>query len=249
MNDDKSNQPIGLYHGPSGAVEACKEVELTLSSFDDTFLNPTSNKIHPHPSAQEPRYIITPIAKMTAAMDVDTPALERQDDSHAPTSHAGGETRTQAGAVAVRSIEGWIVLATNIHEEASEEDVTDLFAEYGEIKNFNLNLDRRTGYVKASTSVLLTPALPVVMLAIRFLFFCMHGYALIEYTTLPEAKAAIEALNGSKLLDQTIHVDFAFVRPPPSSKGKSGNVGNRARGGRPRSRSRSRSPEGKADRG
>ncbi|EER43046.1 RNA-binding protein [Histoplasma capsulatum H143] len=77
------------------------------------------------------------------------------------------------------------------------------------------------------------------------------GYALIEYTTLPEAKAAIEALNGAKLLDQTIQVDFAFVRPPPSNnKGKSGNVGNRVRGGRARSRSRdrSRSPEDKAGR-
>ncbi|KAK2790329.1 hypothetical protein FQN52_005597 [Onygenales sp. PD_12] len=187
---------------------------------------------------------------MTTAMDVDTPVLERQDDSHAPTPHAGGETRTQAGAVAVRSIEGWIVLATNIHEEASEEDVTDLFAEYGEIKNFNLNLDRRTGYVKASTSVPLTQRrLSSCLRSGSSSSACMHGYALIEYTTLPEAKAAIEALNGSKLLDQTIHVDFAFVRPPPSSKGKSGNVGNRARGGRPRSRSRSRSPEGKAERG
>src|SRR5438034_8472255 len=80
--------------------------------------------------------------------------------------------------------------------------------------------------------------------------YSCQGYALIEYSTLPEAKAAIKALNGSKLLDQTIQVDFAFVRPPPPGKGKSGGGGNRPRGGRGRSRSRerSRSPGGKADR-
>lgn len=76
-------------------------------------------------------------------MEVDAPQspVDRR-------SNLDNDTRTAENAAAVRSIEGWIIIATNVHEEASEEDIQDMFGEFGEIKNLHMNLDRRTGYVK-----------------------------------------------------------------------------------------------------
>ena len=79
---------------------------------------------------------------MASRMDIDEPA---------PKGNI--ETRTATGAVAVRSIEGWIVMVTNVHEEASEEDLQELFGEYGDMKNLHMNLDRRSGYVKVSRKI------------------------------------------------------------------------------------------------
>jgi RNA-binding protein 8A len=67
---------------------------------------------------------------------------------------------------------------------------------------------------------------------------------LIEYDTLEEARAAIDGAHETKLLDQTIQVDFAFVRPPPGGKGGRGG-GAGGRGAPRRARSRSRSPGAK----
>ncbi|KAL7969410.1 hypothetical protein HDV63DRAFT_376765 [Trichoderma sp. SZMC 28014] len=170
---------------------------------------PATAKASVHPFKYHSPYTRYFLPKMA---DVDMEV----DDAVPSSTRNESEMQTHTKATAVRSIEGWIIIVTNVHEEADEEALQDKFGDYGEIKNLHLNLDRRSGYVK--------------------------GYALIEYATLEEARAAIDGAHDTKLLDQTIQVDFAFVRPPPG-KGRQG--GGRT-GGR-RGRSRSRSPDAKSN--
>ncbi|CAG8776637.1 44086_t:CDS:2 [Gigaspora margarita] len=91
-----------------------------------------------------------------------------------------------AAGRAQRSVEGWIILVVGLHEESTEDEITDKFTDYGEIKIF------------------------------IWLRSVNAGYTLVEYETYKEAKNAIDAVNGTKFLGSTLHCDFAFIRAPIS---------------------------------
>jgi len=107
------------------------------------------------------------------------------------------ESLESAGTGPARSVEGWIVFVSGIHEEAEEDDVYEAFAQYGEIKSLHLNQDRQTCFMK--------------------------GYALLEYESKKEAETAIAEMNGTQLLERDIEVTFAFSRGPQ----KKGGAGRR----------------------
>eukprot|EP00746_Dinoflagellata_sp_MGD_P160269 gnl/MRDRNA2_/MRDRNA2_86901_c0_seq1.p1 gnl/MRDRNA2_/MRDRNA2_86901_c0~~gnl/MRDRNA2_/MRDRNA2_86901_c0_seq1.p1 ORF type:complete len:106 (+),score=20.13 gnl/MRDRNA2_/MRDRNA2_86901_c0_seq1:66-383(+) len=89
-------------------------------------------------------------------------------------------------SVPTQSVEGWIIFVTGIHEAAKESDIFEIFAEFGEIQNLHLNLDRQSGFVK--------------------------GYALVEYKKKDQAAQARCDMNGKEILGHKISVDWAFIQ-------------------------------------
>eukprot|EP01060_Flectonema_neradi_P003546 TRINITY_DN12298_c1_g1_i1.p1 TRINITY_DN12298_c1_g1~~TRINITY_DN12298_c1_g1_i1.p1 ORF type:complete len:145 (+),score=19.74 TRINITY_DN12298_c1_g1_i1:34-435(+) len=87
---------------------------------------------------------------------------------------------------AAKSIGGWNLFVTGVHEETSEEDLHDLFSEFGTVTNIHLNLDRRTCFVK--------------------------GYALVEFPDAKSAQDAIQSVDGHELGGKTLHVGWAFLK-------------------------------------
>lgn len=69
-----------------------------------------------------------------------------------------------------------------------QDDIFDSFSNHGEIKSLNLNLDRRTGMTK--------------------------GYSLIQFAKFEEAEQAIKKMNGTKINERPLKVDWAFKTGP-----------------------------------
>ena len=86
-----------------------------------------------------------------------------------------------------KSVEGYVLFVSGVHDEAKEDDLFEKFSEFGHVKQINVPLDRRTGFIK--------------------------GYALIEYATFKEAEAAKNGADQSELYNKILTVDWAFVQP------------------------------------
>ena len=111
----------------------------------------------------------------------------------------------EGGAEAQKSVEGWLIMVTGLQEETNEDDVYELFADHGEIKQLHLNLDRRTGYVK--------------------------GYCLIQMRAYKEGLSAIQTLNGHVLHDKPLTVDWAFKPAATNTRQPRRGGGGRQSGG------------------
>jgi RNA-binding protein 8A len=176
--EEERPRQVTLTRGGDGDARAdgARRVELTTSSSSG-------------------RRVVKGRGKGTAAMDA-----ERYPDEKGvfeKLKDGGGSARDHSSAI--KSVEGWILVVTGVHEEAQEEHLLDAFGEDAPVKNLHMNLDRRSGFVK--------------------------GYALIEFEEYEAAKDAIERMDGEEILGSKIRVDWAFRKgtttqqdDPPESR-------------------------------
>lgn len=92
----------------------------------------------------------------------------------------------------------------NLSFQATQEDITQVFAEYGTVKRVQVPTDRETGR--------------------------MRGFAFVEMETEAEEAAAIEALDGAEWMGRDLKVNKAKPRERRGPSG--GDWGSRGGSGR-----------------
>ncbi|ERN40002.1 RNA-binding protein (RRM domain protein) [Rubidibacter lacunae KORDI 51-2] len=90
----------------------------------------------------------------------------------------------------------------NLSYEATEQDLNEVFAEYGSVKRVHLPVDRETGR--------------------------MRGFGFVELSSESEEDAAIEALDGAEWMGRVLRVNKA--RPRENNRGGNGRSGGRQGG-------------------
>lgn len=94
------------------------------------------------------------------------------------------------------------VYVGNLSYDATDEDIRDVFKDYGSVKRVQVPSDRETGRPR--------------------------GFAFVEMETEDEETAAIEALDGAEWMGRTLKVNKA--RPREGGRGSSGGGGRRGGG-------------------
>ena len=85
----------------------------------------------------------------------------------------------------------------NLSFQVSEEDITEVFAEYGAVKRVQVPTDRETGR--------------------------MRGFAFVDMSSDAEEEAAIEALDGAEWMGRALKVNKAKPREERRPGGGGGN--------------------------
>lgn len=91
------------------------------------------------------------------------------------------------------------VYVGNLSYEVTQEDLSEIFAEYGTVKRVQLPTDRETGRLR--------------------------GFAFVEMETAAEEAAAIEALDGAEWMGRDMKVNKAKPREDRGSFGGGGGGG------------------------
>ena len=89
----------------------------------------------------------------------------------------------------------------NLSYQVTQEDISEVFAEYGTVKRVHVPTDRETGR--------------------------MRGFAFVEMSTDAEEKAAIAALDGAEWMDRELKVNEAKPREKRNSFGGGGRRNDR----------------------